>query len=127
MERQLDLFADGPTTTVAPQRPHANASVTRQAAGVAIRPTAAKLRTRVLQFIRSQGTLGATDAEIQEQLEMRGDTERPRRRELQKAGLIVDSGEARTTPSGRAAVVWVGTPAAGTVNQTPGPEVEPPF
>lgn len=40
---------------------------------------------------------------------MSGDTERPRRRELQAAGFIADSGRTRLTPAGRAAVVWTAT------------------
>lgn len=44
---------------------------------------------------------GATDKEIQVWLAMSGDTERPRRIELLRAGLIVDSGELRDR-----ATVW---------------------
>lgn len=105
MERQLDLFSP-------PAPSFDNAPTTRAAAQTAIKPDAARLRGQVLAYIRSRGASGATDQEIQEHLDMSGDTERPRRRELQQAGLIVDSGQTRLTPSGRAAVCWVA--AAGT-------------
>ncbi|NLS97978.1 MAG: hypothetical protein GXX96_38060 [Planctomycetaceae bacterium] len=128
METQLSLF-DGPTATADPPRKFANASTTRRAAGVAIRPDAARLRARVLEFIQRQGTAGATDLEIQAGLQMSGDTQRPRRRELQQAGFIVDSGDVRSTASGRAAVVWVATGTAAAVDQARAgePEQEPPF
>jgi hypothetical protein len=102
MERQLDLFSP-------PTPAFANAPITRAAAGVAIRPDAARLRAKVLRYIKSRGADGATDAEIQGALDMSGDTERPRRRELQAAGFIADSGRTRLTPAGRAAVVWTAT------------------
>lgn len=47
-----------------------------------------------------------TDAEIQDALGLDGSTQRPRRRELEQAGLVFDSGERRATHTGRAAVVW---------------------
>jgi hypothetical protein len=100
MERQLVLFGPTPPT-------FANAPITRAAAGVAIRPDAARLRAKVFEYVKGRGAAGATDAEIQAALDMSGDTERPRRRELQQAGFIGDSGQVRQTPSGRAAVVWI--------------------
>ena len=100
MERQFDLFGPTPPT-------FANAPITRAAAGVAIRPDAARLRAKVFEYIKGRGADGATDAEIQAALDMSGDTERPRRRELQVAGFIADSGRTRLTPAGRAAVVWI--------------------
>ncbi len=45
----------------------------------------------VLKYIREQGMFGATDSEIQAALQMKGDTERPRRRELEQAGLITEA------------------------------------
>lgn len=43
---------------------------------------------RVLEYIELRGVHGATDVEIQKALRLRGDTQRPRRRELEQAGLI---------------------------------------
>jgi hypothetical protein len=58
----------------------------------------------VLDAIRKLGE--ATDEEIQDFLSMNPSTERPRRIELWKAGLIEDSGHTRQTKSGRAAAIW---------------------
>jgi hypothetical protein len=38
---------------------------------------------------------------------MAGSTERPRRRELEEAGWIRDSGRTRKTASGHDAIVWL--------------------
>lgn len=114
MERQLDLFSPTPTTS---GLAFANTPITRAAAGLTIRPNAARLRAKVLEYIKTRGPEGATDAEIQEALSMRGDTERPRRRELQQAGFIADSGQTRLTPAGRVAVVWAVTAARHQTNQ----------
>jgi hypothetical protein len=47
-----------------------------------------------------------TDEEVMASTDMEGNTLRPRRRELQLSGYIVDSGERRKTQSGRTATVW---------------------
>lgn len=63
-------------------------------------------RRRILQFIRAREK-GATDDEIQAGLEMDGNTERPRRVELARAGCIAGrEGITRATRAGRPAVVW---------------------
>ncbi|NQV22852.1 MAG: hypothetical protein HQ518_00670 [Rhodopirellula sp.] len=64
---------------------------------------------RVLEFLTSRAADGATDSEIQETLNLPGNTERPRRRWLVENGFVCDSGEARPTPSGCKATVWVVT------------------
>lgn len=87
-------------------QPPANFRPTSQIAAEQIKPCAGTLRARVLSFIESTGQAGATDIEIQDALSMEGNTERPRRGELLKIGLIRDSGRTRKTRSGRAAVVW---------------------
>lgn len=48
-----------------------------------------------------------TSREAAEQIKPNGDTERPRRQELQKAGLIADSGCTRKTTTNRSAIVWI--------------------
>ncbi len=98
---QMNLF-DQPAT-------HANAPTTKRAAAVAIRPTAGRQRMKVLAYLQSQGTIGATDEQIQLALDLTGNSERPRRKELQALGLIEDSGHVRPTTSGRAAGVWGAT------------------
>lgn len=87
-------------------------SPTSVAAACAIKPDANTLRAKVLACIQEYGDFGATDERIQEMLGMNGSTQRPRRRELQQAGLIRDSGRTRLTRSNRHAVVWVATEAA---------------
>lgn len=50
---------------------------------------------------------GLTDGEIQIRLDLDPSSERPRRVELVRDGLVVDSGRTRLTQSGRRATVWV--------------------
>jgi hypothetical protein len=53
---------------------------------------------------------GLTDEEGQALLGMDGNTYRPRRVELQEAGLVADGKLTRKTKSKREAVVWVAVP-----------------
>lgn len=96
---QFDLFDPTPL--------HVRHSATSKAAAENIESKAATLRAKVLNFIRRQGAQGATDEEIQRALRMPGNTQRPRRRELEQMSRIADSGITRPTSSGRQAVVWV--------------------
>jgi len=81
-------------------------SETSREAAISIKPKSSTARARVLAAIKGTA-FGLTDQEIQRTLIMDQNTERPRRRELQVAGLIKDSGQTRRTSSGRRAVVWV--------------------
>lgn len=63
-----------------------------------------ELRERILANLRVTGP--ATDEQIQERLSLDPSTERPRRVELVKQGLVVDSGKTRLTRSRRPATVW---------------------
>ena len=83
---------------------------TRREAYDRIETHAATLRQRVYLAIIEAGGSGCTDYELQERLIMPGNTERPRRIELLKQGLIRDSGRTRESSSGRRAVVWIATP-----------------
>lgn len=65
------------------------------------------LQQKLLIYLQILGADGATDEEMQDKLKMRPNTQRPRRRELQLNGLVIDSGERRKTNSGRKAVVWI--------------------
>jgi transcription initiation factor IIE alpha subunit len=65
------------------------------------------MREIVLEALIHRGNRGATDDELQTALGMDPSTERPRRVELERAGLVIDSGERRKTRSGREAVVWM--------------------
>jgi hypothetical protein len=73
-----------------------------------MRALAGRLCARVYACIVSHGAAGLTDEEIQADLHMQGSTQRPRRVELVRAGLVVDSGLRRRTFAGRSAVVWKG-------------------
>lgn len=101
MPKQLDLF-DAPKT---PNPPH-NGTPTSQAAAEAIKPNAGTLRAMVLEYLESCGERGATDEEMQRALQLPGNTQRPRRQELEKMGLIRATERTRLTTSNRQAVVW---------------------
>ena len=88
----------------APYVPHSDTS--REAAEM-IAPKVNKLQGLILDHVKKTGLLGATDLEIQTALEMDGNTERPRRRELEIMGKIVDSGLRRRTAANRNAAVWI--------------------
>lgn len=84
-------------------------SETSQAAAESIKGKIGPLHARILRYLtnlRLVVDIGATDEEMQRALSMPPNTQRPRRRELQLMGRIVDSGIRRPTSSGRDAVVW---------------------
>lgn len=68
---------------------------------------AGSLRALVLLHITTCGEHGATDDEGEIALDIRPQTYTPRRRELVRLGLVVDSGKRRPTLTGRPAAVWV--------------------
>ena len=86
--------------------PYQRHSATSKAAAAGVEPTAGTKRAKVLEYIRSCSAQGATDEEMQQCIPMLSNTQRPRRVELLKAGLIVDSGLTRKTVGGDDAVVW---------------------
>lgn len=85
--------------------PYVRGSETSKKAAGAIQASSASLRVQVLAYLLSRDE-GATDQEIQQALDMRASTERPRRVELVEMGLVADSGRRRETDSGREATVW---------------------
>ncbi len=105
MPDQMLLFDPWTERAAVIDPPHTPPETSR-AAAEAVKPDAARLRQAVLRYIQSRGPAGATDQEIQAALGLAGDTQRPRRWELQKADLIHDSGQRRKTSSGREAIVW---------------------
>ncbi len=78
-----------------------------------IQASAPTLRQQVLEFVAERRMYGATDEEIQMGLDMAGNTQRPRRRELVQSGQLRrayhGNGDlwTRNTRSGRAATVWI--------------------
>jgi hypothetical protein len=87
--------------------PYAPTSPTSAEAARLIDPLSNHLRAAVFDFIVGRGARGATDDEMQRGIPMKHQTQGPRRLELKRHGLIVDSGLRRPTGSGRPAVVWV--------------------
>lgn len=85
----------------------------------AVKPT---LRKRVVEYVRSRGTDGATSDEIEVALGMRHQTASARITEAKQLGLLEKTGTRRPTRSGHSAAVLVavavcevcGEPAAGT-------------
>jgi hypothetical protein len=96
MTEQMDLFS----------LKYVRGSKTSLEAAIEAEPNAGTQRRRVLDVLRTF-PIGLTDHELQDMLDMNPSTQRPRRVELVKAGLVKDSGHFRLTPSGRRAVVWV--------------------
>lgn len=88
--------------------PDSGPETSREAAD-RIAPLVPALTAVVFHFIAQRGESGATDFEVQAGLSMTGDSERPRRWELQRRGLVCDSGARRKSPSGRSAIVYVAT------------------
>lgn len=84
---------------------HQSHSATSCAAAEAIEPKAGTLRAIVLAFLRTQSE-GATDEQMQVELGIGPSTQRPRRIELVRAGLVEDSGGTRPTTTGCKATVW---------------------
>ena len=96
-----------------------------------MKPVIKTLQDRVLAYIKSQGSWGATDDEIEQALDMKHQTASARRRELvlMDPPRIIDSGGRRKTRSGRTAKVWIvnttwlagltATPEAPTIEVAP--------
>ncbi len=95
---QLDLWPDCPSVAQ---------STTSRLAAKAAAPRAKRIRDRLLAAFMDIGSHGLTDEEAQARLDLPGNSQRPRRRELERLRIIVPSGRTRPTASGRLATVWV--------------------
>ena len=84
--------------------PFAPGSDTSREAAEKAEGTAEAGRARVLSLLRRQGPM--TLQQIEDALGWNGNTVRPRRKELEAAGLVVDSGKTAKTKAGRDAVLW---------------------
>ncbi len=93
--KSLDLFDYQP-----PAQRH---SPTSKAAAEQIKRAISPLHNRILAALKLKPM---TDEEMQDSLKMSANTQRPRRRELQIMGKIMDCGQTRLCRSGRSAVVW---------------------
>ena len=95
-ETPLPLFAMAPSV---------NGSVTSAQAADSLTPVALNaMQRRVLELL-AVWPQGLTDEEMQRKLGMNPSTQRPRRIELMRRGLVAEAGTRRTA-SGRMAVVW---------------------
>jgi hypothetical protein len=93
-------------------RPHAYvptfARDTTAKAAVNVLPRTGTQRRRVFDLLAGpRRERGLTDEEIQYVLGLSPNTERPRRKELCDAGLVVDSGRRTKNAGGQECVVWV--------------------
>lgn len=84
--------------------PYRRGSSTSREAAERIEGAGSALRGRVLGALRTRGPM--TDEELQVVLAMDPSTQRPRRVELVRLGLVRDSGARRPTLSGRSATLW---------------------
>jgi hypothetical protein len=98
--------ADLPLFAAPARAPAIQHSRTSMAAADALTPQKLNaLQRQVVAFLHERGEHGATDEEMQAGIPMDPNTQRPRRRELAKRGLVVEAGE-RKTRAGKRATVW---------------------
>lgn len=101
---------DTPGPLFADRAPSVNGSATSAAAADSLdAKTLNALQRRVLAYLEQRGP--STDEEIATGLGLNPSTERPRRIELARKGLVVEAGTRRTA-SGRMAVIWKATAAS---------------
>ena len=100
-----DKASDLPLLSYNNRAPAVQHSATSGAAADSIEPHISAMQARILDYLAWSG--GSTDEELQDGLKLAQSTERPRRRELELAGRVRDSGATRKTKSGRSAVVWI--------------------
>ena len=104
MKHAPDLFdyTPPPYRGEPPTQAHSQTSI---AAATQIKKAIGPLHKEILNHL-AMCQLGATDEEMQIALDMSANTQRPRRRELELTGRVIDSGKTRRTKSGREAVIW---------------------
>lgn len=95
----------GPLFAAPARAPSVNGSITSARAADAIGGRLNDLQRSVVAYLRQAGEHGATDEEMQLGIPMAASTQRPRRVELVRRGLVVDAGT-RKTKSGRYATAW---------------------
>lgn len=103
MNRQADLFGD--YGLYGGQPPAQRHSSTSSEAAASIKQHIGPLHARIIGWLKLHPS-GGSDERIAEGLNMGQNTFRPRRRELQLMGRVVDSGRTELTQSGRNAVIW---------------------
>ena len=105
---QGDLFSTVCVIRHAEVEPPSVPVATSEEAAAKIKPDTKALRGLVFGFIMGRGSYGATDQEVEDALELDGNTSRPRRWELGRKPFfaIVNSGKKRVTRGGCKAIVW---------------------
>lgn len=98
LKGQYTLFGGTP--------PHVD-NETSRAAAQEIVPTVKHLQKIVLDCVKRSADYGVTSDDIERFTGLSGNTVRPRRRELEKMGLIVRTDRKRKTASKRLAVIFV--------------------
>lgn len=84
-----------------------NPTLTQEMAAARAKYVVSGQRQTIFRAIRESGEHGCTDSELQEALDISGNSERPRRKELQLAGYVKDSGRIRSNSRGNFETVWV--------------------
>ena len=84
-----------------------NATPTSMAAAVDQAGKAGTKRRAIYQFVLARGTKGATREEVEEALRMLTQTACGRLNDLEKAGLLIDSGRERTGHTGSAGKIYI--------------------
>lgn len=106
-----DYYTEAPLPLFTQRAPSVNGSITSAQAADSLGPaTLNAMQRRVLELLQATPE-GLTDEEMQARLGMNPSTQRPRRIELAKAGMIQKAG-VRKTASGRNADVWKATAAS---------------
>lgn len=62
---------------------------------------------RIYAYLRDCGSHGATDQEIQDNLSIPGNSERPARLQLEKDKRVKRTNRSRPTHAGRPAIIWL--------------------
>lgn len=100
-----DYYSEAALPLFTQRAPAVHGSITSAQAADSLGPTTLNaLQRRVLELLAANPQ-GLTDEEMQMQLGMNPSTQRPRRIELARRGLVVECGTRRTA-SGRNASVW---------------------
>jgi hypothetical protein len=110
---QQTLFGD-PPRAVTRREPHrgeapyvASSDTSKVAAAVADGGKEVTNRERVLQFVRSTGSMGATDDETSRATLLLRRSICPARKVLMEKGQLLDSGKRRVMSTGHPGAVWV--------------------
>src|SRR5262245_4516850 len=87
--------------------PYEAGSATSREAALRMARATPTMRERVYSFMLAQGSVGATDDEIEHALKMRHQTVSARRRELELDGRVAKTELRRRTSSGHSAAVSI--------------------